>query len=157
MNYQQQAVAGMNPVELVVALYDGMVRFLYRAIRAIEANDVHERRVAIKRTLDILMHLQSRLRMDIGGTSAKALSEFYAAIFALCIEGSRLASPERLKEAIACIQDVREAWHVVSKDPQVLRSLAAEQAKQPMRMAGSAPSPVAPDPFMEPSVSSWRV
>jgi|SRR5579862_989351 len=152
MNYQQQAIAGMNPVELIVALYDGMVRFLYRAIRAIEADDVHKRRVAIKRTLDILMHLQSRLRMDIGGTSAKALSEFYAAIFALCIEGSRLASAERLKEAIACIQDVREAWYIVAKDPEVLRFLAAEQAKQPLRVA--TPPPVAV--MGEPTASSWR-
>ena len=152
MNYQQQAVAGMNPVELVVALYDGMVRFLYRAIRAIEANDVHERRVAIKRTLDILMHLQSRLRMDIGGTSAKALAEFYAAIFALCIEGSRLASVDRLKEAIACVQDVREAWHIVAKDPEVLRFLAVEQAKQPIRAASPAPVAV----ISEPPASNWR-
>jgi len=149
MNYQQQAVAGMNPVELIVVLYDGMARFLYRAIRAIEANDVHERRVAIKRTLDILMHLQSRLRMDIGGTSAKALSEFYAAIFALCIEGSRLASIDRLKEAIACVQDVREAWQIAARDPEVLRFLAAEQAKQPPRV----PTPVRV--MGEPPTSSW--
>lgn len=85
---------------------------------------MRERRDAIKRTLDILMHLQSRLRMDVGASSAKVLSEFYAAIFALCIEGSWLASPERLKEAIGCIRDVREAWHIVSKDPEVLRFLA---------------------------------
>lgn len=149
MNYQQQAIAGMNPVELIVALYDGMVRFLYRAIRAIEANDVHERRLAIKRTLDILMHLQSRLRMDVGGTSAKALSEFYAATFALCIEGSRLASVERLREAIACIQDVREAWHIVARDPEVLRFLAAEQAKQPIRMV--APPPLSATEEAQPS------
>jgi flagellar secretion chaperone FliS len=135
MNYQQQAIAGMNGVELIVALYDGMVRFLHRAIQAIEANDTHERRVAIKRTLDILMHLQSRLKMEIGGTSAKALSEFYAAIFALCIEGSRLSSTERLKEAIACIRDVREAWHIVSQDPAVIRQLNEEQAKQTMRVS----------------------
>jgi len=135
MNYQQQALAGMNGVELIVALYDGMVRFLYRAIQAIEVNDIHERRVAIKRTLDILM-LQSRLKMDIGGTSAKALSEFYAAIFALCIEGSRLASEERLREAIACIRDVREAWHIVSRDPEVIRQLAEEHAKHAIRMPG---------------------
>ncbi len=40
MNYQQQSLAGMNGVELIVALYDGMVRFLYRAIQAIEAGNV---------------------------------------------------------------------------------------------------------------------
>lgn len=150
MNYQQQAIAGMNGVELIVALYDGMVRFLYRAIQAIEANDTHERRVAIKRTLDILMHLQSRLKMEIGGTSAKALSEFYAAIFALCIEGSRLSSTERLREAIACIRDVREAWHIVSQDPAVIRQLNEEQAKQTMRVS----IPAALSSMGEPAASS---
>ena len=32
MNYQQQTLAGLNGIELIIALYDGMVRFLYRAI-----------------------------------------------------------------------------------------------------------------------------
>jgi flagellar protein FliS len=151
MNYQQQAVAGMNGVELIVALYDGMVRFLYRAIQAIENNDIAERRIAIKRTLDILMHLQSRLRMDIGGSSARALSEFYAAIFALCIEGSRLASADRLREAIACIRDVREAWQVVARDPEVIRKLQEEQ----LRNGTTVLTPAQPSPLAERPSSSW--
>ena len=151
MNYQQHSVAGMNGVELIVALYDGMVRFLYRAIQAIEANDVSERRVAIKRTLDILMHLQSRLRMDIGGSSAKALAEFYAAIFALCIDGSRLASTARLKEAISCIRDVREAWNTIARDPEVLRVLQERDQSDVLRM----PSPAAVLAVQEPVSSSW--
>ncbi len=152
MSYQQQSISGMNGVELIVALYDGMVRFLYRAIQAIDANNVRERRIAIKRTLDILMHLQSRLRMDIGGNSAKALSEFYAAIFALCLEGSRLASTQRLKEAIACIRDVREAWHTISQDPEVIRTLQQQQAAaRPTMMLAPA---VLPGPAQNPS-SSW--
>lgn len=149
MNYQQQALAGMNRVELIVALYDGMVRFLYRAIQAIEANDISARRVAIKRTLDILMHLQSRLRMDVGGSSAKALAEFYAAIFALCIDGSRLASTARLKEAISCIRDVREAWHIISQDPEVLRTLQESQPGM-LRLPSQAVIPLTPE-----SASGW--
>jgi len=151
MNYQQQAMAGMNPVELIVALYDGMMRFLCRAIAAIEAGDVRERRIAIKRTLDILMHLQSRLRMDVGGSSAKALSEFYAAIFALCLEGSRLASPERLKEAIACVRDVREAWEIISKDTEVLRFLKQGQANRTPRVIPPPPQ----IPISGEAASSW--
>lgn len=150
MNYQQQSLAGMNGVELIVALYDGMVRFLYRAIHAIEANDVPGRRAAIKRTLDILIHLQSRLRMDIGGSSAKALAEFYAAIFALCINGSRLASTACLKEAISCIRDVREAWHTISHDPDVIRLL---QERQQATM--TIPSPALITPPQETMPSSW--
>lgn len=117
-SYQQQSVAGKNGVELIVALYDGMVRFLNRAIAATEAGDVQERRIATRRVLDILTHLQSRLRMEVGGP-AKTLSEFYAAIFALCLEGSRLSSPERFRKAIECILPVREAWQQVAQDPKV--------------------------------------
>ena len=126
MNYQQQAVAGMNPVELIVALYDGMIRFLHQAIAATENRNAAVRRQSIARVLEILMHLQSRLRSDVGGNSAKALSEFYAAVFALCLEGSRLESADRLREAIGCIRDVREAWSVAAHDPEVLRLLGDE-------------------------------
>ena len=121
MNYRQQAIAGMNPVELIVALYDGMMRFLYNAISATESHDTAARRTAVGRVLEILMHLQSRMRTDVGGNSAKVLSEFYAAIFALCLEGSRLESADRFREAIGCIRDVRDAWNVAAHDPEVLR------------------------------------
>lgn len=138
-NYQQQAIAGMNPVELIVALYDGMVRFLHQAIAAIERREAADRRRAIGRVLEILMHLQSRLRPDVGGSSAKALAEFYAAIFALCLEGSRLESADRLREAIGCIRDVREAWNVAAQDPEVLRLLAHREG-QPSLLASPAGS-----------------
>jgi flagellar secretion chaperone FliS len=89
------------------------------------------------------MHLQSRLRMDIGGSSARALAEFYAAIFALCIEGSRLASADRLREAIACIRDVREAWRIVALDPEVIRKLQEEQLRNGTGLTASTAPPLA--------------
>jgi flagellar secretion chaperone FliS len=123
MRYPQRSIAGMNGVELIVVLYDGMIRFLNCAIAATEGDNVRERRIAVKRVFDILIHLQSRLRMDVGGP-AKTLHEFYAAIFALCLEGSRLASPERFRKAIECILKVREAWQQVAQDPEVRKQLA---------------------------------
>jgi flagellar protein FliS len=142
MNYQWESLAGKNPVELIVALYDGMLRFLSEAIAAVERGDVSARRIAIKRVLDILLHLQSRLRMDIGGSSAQSLAEFYAAIFALCLEGSRLSSVARLEEAMACVRDVRDAWDVAARDPEVLALL--ERESQGPVMSGAAMNADAP-------------
>jgi flagellar protein FliS len=149
MNYQQRAIAGMNPVELIVALYDGMMRFLYNAITATEARDVAARRTAVGMVLEILMHLQSRMRPDVGGNSAKVLSEFYAAVFALCLEGSRLDSADRFREAIGCIRDVREAWAIAARDPEVLR-LFDEGGEPPMVL-----TPASRGGAAEPSASSW--
>jgi flagellar secretion chaperone FliS len=117
MNYQQQALAGLYGIELIIALYDGMVRFLYRAVDGIETGDERVRRRAVKRVFDILIHLQARLRMDVGGTPAKALSDFYTAMFALALQGSQEKSKEKLLHAIANIRNVREAWQQLALDP----------------------------------------
>ena len=114
MNYQQQTLAVMNSVDLVLALYDGMIRFLHRAIANIEAGEVAGRRDAIRRVLDILTYLQARLRTDVGGQPAAALSEFYAAIYAQCVRGSRDASIPLLQQSIRNVQQVRDAWKQVS-------------------------------------------
>ncbi|MGO8717920.1 MAG: flagellar export chaperone FliS [Acidobacteriaceae bacterium] len=115
MNYQQQTLVVMNSVELVVALYDGMVRFLHRAIESVEAGDVVGRRESVRRVLEILTYLQARLRADIGGKPAEALSEFYAAIYAQCVRASRDASIPLLEQSVRDVLNVRDAWKQVAR------------------------------------------
>ncbi len=117
--YQQHALDGASPVELVVALYDGIIRFLYAAIAAVERGDVHGRRIAVKRALAILIHLQARLRMDIGGRPAQVLSEFYASMFALILQASVGADPRRFEQVIGCVRNIRDAWRQVAVDATV--------------------------------------
>jgi flagellar protein FliS len=118
-SYQEHALDGASAVDLVVALYDGMIRFLYSAIEAVERGDANGRRVAVKRALDIIIHLQARLRMDVGGRPAQALSEFYSSVFAQVLQASQSASKAKFEHAIECVRNVREAWRQVAKDPAV--------------------------------------
>jgi flagellar protein FliS len=105
-------------VDLVVALYDGIIRFSMRPA-AVDRGDEAARRVAAKRALDIIIHLQARLRMDVGGRPAQALSEFYATIFAQILQASQSASKQKFEHAIECVRNVRDAWREVAKDPEV--------------------------------------
>lgn len=114
MNYQQQTLAVMDSVDLVVVLYDGMVRFLHRAIANVEAGEIAGRRESIRRVLEILTYLQARLRVDVGGQPAQALSEFYAAMYAQCVRASRDASVPLLEQSVRDILNVRDAWKQVS-------------------------------------------
>ena len=125
-NYREQSLAGATGVEMIVRLYDGWMRFLYRAMQAVEEDDVIERRYAVKRALDILMYLQARLRPDVGGKPAAALSDFYAAMFTMTLEASHAASAEQFKDVIACVRNMREAWEVVAHDPEANRVLPRE-------------------------------
>jgi flagellar protein FliS len=151
-SYQQHVLGGASPVELVVALYDGIIRFLYAAIAAVELGDVNGRRVAVKRAMDILIHLQARLRMDIGGRPAEVLSEFYASMFALTLQASQSASTQRFEEAIACVRNVRDAWRQAAIDPSVLTATAGVQKGLERAVSGKPGIP----PFKETeSASRW--
>ena len=150
--YQQQALRSANGVELVVALYDGAIRFLYRAIRAVEEHDEIDRRAAVKRALDVIMYLQARLRMDIGGSPAVALADFYSAMFTMTLEASHADSLEGFEEVIACLRNVRDAWHIVARDPEVHKPAPRDQRSQQERYA-SVPMPVVP--VQDPAVSNW--
>lgn len=108
--YQQHALEGASAVDLVVALYDGIIRFLHSAAEAVDRRDVTGRRAAVKRALDIILHLQARLRMDVGGEPAQVLSEFYASIFAQIVQASQGASRPKFEHAIGCVRNVRDAW-----------------------------------------------
>lgn len=120
--YQQYALEGASAVDLVVALYDGIIRFLYGACAACDRGDANERRVAVKRALDIIIHLQARLRMDVGGRPAQALSEFYASIFAQILQASQSNSRQKFEHAIECVRNVRDAWSQVARDPEINQS-----------------------------------
>ena len=118
-SYREHALEGASAVDLVVALYDGILRFLYAASAAVERGDQAARRNAVKRALDIIIHLQARLRMDVGGRPAQALSEFYASIFAQILQASQSASRQKFEHTIDCVRNVRDAWRQVAKDPEV--------------------------------------
>jgi flagellar protein FliS len=135
-SYQAHALESASAVELVVALYDGIIRFLYAAAGAVDRGDADGRRAAVKRALDIIIHLQARLRMDVGGKPAQALSEFYASIFAQILQASQAASRPKFEHAIDCVRNVRDAWREVARDPNV--NPAPWQEPRAVRAAGSA-------------------
>jgi flagellar protein FliS len=118
-SYREHALEGASAVDLVVALYDGIIRFLHSAADAVDRGDEGGRRVAVKRALDIIIHLQARLRMDVGGKPAQSLSEFYASVFALILQASQSASRAKFEHAIDSVRNVRDAWREVARDPSV--------------------------------------
>jgi flagellar secretion chaperone FliS len=151
-SYQQQALAGATGVELIVALYDGAIRFLYRAMQCVEEGDVHGRRIAVKKVLDILMYLQARLRPDRGASVATSLADFYATMFTMTLEASHIESVEQFQEVIGLVRNVREAWVVVARDPEAGRVLPRELRTREERFV---PQTEVYAPVGEAAASGW--
>ena len=130
--YQEHALEGASAVDLVVALYDGILRFLYAASAAVERGDTTGRRIAVKRALDIIIHMQARLRMDVGGRPARVLSEFYASVFAQILQASQSASTQKFEHSIECVRKVRDAWRLVAKGEGAPANLSMEETPIPV-------------------------
>lgn len=155
--YQQQALCSANAVELIIALYDGAIRFLYRAIQCVDEQDEIGRRAAVNRAIDIIMYLQARLRTDVGGKPAAALADFYTAMFSMTLEASHVASHRQFKEVISCLRNVRDAWLVVNRDPEAQKMLPRELRSQSERYSAApgTPPPHTQDDADEPIRATW--
>jgi len=150
--YQEHALEGASAVDLVVALYDGIIRFLHSAAAAADQGDEAGRRASVKRALDIIIHLQARLRMDVGGRPAQVLSEFYASIFAQILQASQSVSRQKFEHAIDCVRNVRDAWKQVAGNPEANPVTSRAVSVLVFQRAGSNSSDVSADAVV---ATSW--
>ena len=143
MDYLEQSLAMQSSMELVVALYDGMLRFLHQAVACVESGDANGRRRNIKYTLEILTYLQGRMSSDVGGEVASTLSEFYAAMYSQCLLASRDASVSLMEETIRNIRTVRDAWKQAASSEDARNILPREQQTRAERMQHAQPASAA--------------
>ena len=58
LSYQQNAVSGATPLQLVVILYDAAIEDMRRALTTMENNDIEARGQAVRHALLVLEQLQ---------------------------------------------------------------------------------------------------
>jgi flagellar protein FliS len=107
--YRRTAIETRSPVELVVMLYDGAIRFLGEARDAIARNDVHGRTEATRRTLDIVTELQNTLNMEQGGEIARELDRLYTYIATRLLDVTR-GDATAADELHKLLSTLREGW-----------------------------------------------
>ena len=78
--YLRQQIEQAGPVEQVLMLYDGVIRFLMQAKSAIEKGDIQARCNANRRAIEIMAYLQDMVNPETGGQAAKVLFGIYNSI-----------------------------------------------------------------------------
>lgn len=108
--YLQTQVQSRTPIELVVMLYDGAIKFLGQARDAMAAGDLVGKRHALSRGLAVIQELQNMLNMDAGGEIATRLDGLYTYIQGRCYEANAQRNADGLDEAIKLLTPLRDAW-----------------------------------------------
>lgn len=108
--YIQTQVQSRSPLELVVMLYDGALRFLTEARNAMEQQDMARKRQGMSRALAILSELQSTLNMEQGGEMAVQLDALYTYLNGRMLDASMKNDPAAIDECLKLLGTLRGAW-----------------------------------------------
>jgi flagellar protein FliS len=108
--YGRVANAETNPLQQIVMLYDGAIKFLRLAATDIEAGDLTAKAEHTNRALDIIGYLQSILDYERGGEVAPVLNNLYLGVTADILRGSAHLDSALLRRTAELLVPVREAW-----------------------------------------------
>lgn len=108
--YQESAVRGATPIELVILLYDSAIEDMRRALAAMQNSEVENRSARIAHALMVLQQLQGTLDFERGGGPARQLEQFYNLVRAKLLEAQIRGSSDLMREQIRCMSEVRDSW-----------------------------------------------
>jgi flagellar protein FliS len=114
--YRQTEVQSRTPLELVVMMYDGALRFIAQARDAIERKDIRARQKAIARALTIISELQSTLDMEKGGVISEKLDSLYVYINGRLIDASSKQDARPIEEAARLLTTLRDSWAEIARE-----------------------------------------
>jgi flagellar secretion chaperone FliS len=112
--YRRVESESRSPLELVVMLYDGALRFLGEAAAAAARGDLRARARAISRTLAIIAELQNTLDLEKGGDVATQLDELYTYITSRLLDVALKNDVTAIEEGRKLLTPIRDAWSQIS-------------------------------------------
>lgn len=95
---------------LIVMLYDGLIRFLQKAVVKIESREVEAAHNYLVRSREIVAELLATLRPEKAGEIGQNLKRLYVYAFYRIIEANLRKDPEMVKEVIRIVSTLREGW-----------------------------------------------
>jgi flagellar protein FliS len=110
--YGRVANTETNPIQQIVMLYDGAIKFLRLTATDIEEGNLQAKAEHSNRALDIIGYLQSILDFERGGEVAVTLDNLYTSITLKIIRASAALDVAEMRHAAELLTPVRDAWEV---------------------------------------------
>ncbi|MFC2587863.1 MAG: flagellar export chaperone FliS [Campylobacter sp.] len=114
--YAQSSFGGIeSPTKLIEMLYDGILRFIFRTKKAIEAGDVEKKVLYINKANAIFVELLNSLDYSQGDI-AHYLSGLYARQMQLLVLANLNNDVNALNEITNVVKQLSEAWREVTNE-----------------------------------------
>ncbi|KAB7666045.1 flagellar export chaperone FliS [Bacillus sp. B1-b2] len=107
-SYQQNSVNTASPGDLTLMLYNGCLKFLHLAKKAIENKDITTRNTNIQKTQNIIKELMVTLNMDI--PVSKNLMTLYDYMNRQLVKANIESDISIIEEVETLITEFRDTW-----------------------------------------------
>lgn len=108
--YRKAAVSSASPLQLVVMLYDGALRFLTAARSNMERGELEQQNENCKRAQDIVAELTACLDLNAGGEIAQNLFSLYGFVFDRIVQANLEDNISYLDQASRVLTELRASW-----------------------------------------------
>ena len=109
--YQQNSVTTASPGELTLMLYNGCIKFIGKAITAIEGNNISERNTNIQKAQNIIRELMVTLNMDM--EVSKNMMVLYDYVLDRLTHANIKNDVQALNDAETLVTEFRDTWKQV--------------------------------------------
>jgi len=110
---QQSSIMTASPQELTLMLYNGAIKFVNQAIKAIEENNSELANNLIIKTEDIILELKLSLNKDY--EISKEFETMYNYIYQRLIDANISKDIQILEEVNRFLREFRDTWKQVMK------------------------------------------
>ncbi|MFC5540547.1 flagellar export chaperone FliS [Ureibacillus suwonensis] len=111
--YKQNSINTASPGELTLMLYNGCIKFLNVAKKAIEEKHMEEKNVNLQKAQNIIIELMVTLNMDY--EISKQILPLYEYMNRRLVEANIKNDPEIVEEVIGLATEFRDTWKEVIK------------------------------------------
>ncbi len=132
--YKAQQIQTATPEEILILLYEGAIRFLMVARKAIEADELEKAHNHLVKTQRIITELMLSLDMDIGGEVAKNLYSLYDYLHYRLVQANLQKDVTMIDEVLEHLRALKQTWE------QAIRIAAQERAEQEKLDKGELPT-----------------
>ncbi len=108
--YKKNQIETATPQEILILLYEGAIRFLVLAKKAMDAKDVEKTHQYLVKTQNILLEFMATLDMDLGGELARNLYNLYEYLHYRLVQANIKKDPAMVDEVLEHLRALKATW-----------------------------------------------
>ena len=108
--YKKASFESASREKLLLMMYEGAIRYVKRAMKAIDENNIAERGMNIGFAYDVIMELNNTLDHEVGGEVSKNLEQLYMFLTDQLIKANIKADKDKLEDVLKILETLYDGW-----------------------------------------------